>query len=238
MLEVAAAAGNVGKKGLGAMLRNRLFRLSLASLAGAGMALSLSGCFGGPAEAPSTTGISESGVPSSTAPATDTPATTTPSPSATPTPTPTPPPSETAPAASPSTMTSALTIFYVALNDQGKSGPMIGCGDSIVATETGPVVYASQVEAAMSDLLNDKDSQHGQSGLMNALAGSDLTYVSSSVAGDTVTVELSGVISSGGVCDDPRIIAQLTYTAMVAAETGEAKVLVNGIDINKYLSQK
>lgn len=211
------------------MLRNRLTRLSLASLAGAGMALSLSGCFGGPAEAPATTGTSNSGAPSSSAPATTTPSTTQ---------APAQSPSETAPATSPSTTTSALTIFYVALNDQGKSGPMIGCGDSIVATETGPVVYASQVEAAMSDLLDDKDAQHGQSGLMNALASSNLTYVSSSVSGDTVTVELTGELSSGGVCDDPRIIAQLTYTAMVAAEAGEAKILVNGIDINKYLSQK
>ena len=236
MLEAAAVAGNVDTKGLGAMLRNRLTRLSLASLAGAGMALSLSGCFGGPTEAPNTTGTSESGVASSTTPAPGTPATTAPSPSSTPTPAPSS--SETAPATSPSTTTSTLTIFYVAVNDQGRAGPMIGCGDSVVATETGPVVYANQVEAALSDLLDERDAQHGESGLINALAGSSLTYLSSSVAGDTVTVELSGALGSGGVCDDPRIIAQLTYTAMVAAGTGEAKVLVNGVDVNKYLSQK
>jgi hypothetical protein len=126
----------------------------------------------------------------------------------------------------------------VALGDQGQAGPMIGCGDSIVATETGPVIYASKVEASMSDLLEDKDTVHGESGLMNALASSDLSYVSSSVSGDTVTVELTGEISSGGVCDDPRIIAQLTHTAKVAAGTGEAKILVDGIDINEKLSLK
>lgn len=134
-------------------------------------------------------------------------------------------------------MTSPLTIFYVALNDKGKSGPMIGCGDSIVATETPPVIYASQVEAAMSDLLTDQDAQHGQSGLVNTLSGSNLTFVSSFIEKDTVTVELTGELASGGVCEDPRIVAQLTYTAMVAAGTGEAKVLVNGTEVSKYLNQ-
>lgn len=115
---------------------------------------------------------------------------------------------------------------------------MIGCGDSIVATETSPVIYASQIEAAMSDLITDRDARHGQSGLVNTLSDANLEFVSSSVDGDTVTVELTGELSSGGVCDDPRIVAQLRYTAMVAAGTGEAKVLINGIEVNKYLSQK
>ena len=142
------------------------------------------------------------------------------------------------PATAPSTTTSALRIFYVAPDDQGKAGPLIGCGDSIVATETGPVAYTNQVAAAMRNLLGNPQAQHGQSGLMNALAASDLSYVSSSVSGDTVTVKLSGDISSGGVCEDPRIEAQLTYTAMVAAGTGDARILVNGIEIGKLLSQK
>ncbi|MGO2595829.1 MAG: GerMN domain-containing protein [Glutamicibacter arilaitensis] len=107
-----------------------------------------------------------------------------------------------------------------------------------MATETGPVIYASQVEASMSTLLEDKDAEHGQSGLVNTLSASELTYVSASVSGDTVTVELSGEILSGGTCDDPRIVAQLTHTAMVAAGTGEAVILINGVDVNKYLSQK
>lgn len=192
------------------------------------MAVSLSGCIGGPAEAPVTTGAPDTASPSGTmAPSpSDLPAGTTPSPTAMP------------PATAPSTTTSALRIFYVAPDDRGKAGPLIGCGDSIVATETGPVAYTNQVAAAMRNLLGNPQAQHGQSGLMNALAASDLSYVSSSVSGDTVTVKLSGDISSGGVCEDPRIEAQLTYTAMVAAGTGDARILVNGIEIGKLLSQK
>jgi hypothetical protein len=131
-----------------------------------------------------------------------------------------------------------LTIFYVAVSDQGKAGPMIGCGDSIVATETGPVIYASQVEASMSGLLENKEIELGQSGLMNALAGSDLLYVSSAVSDGIVTVELTGELRSGGICDDPRIIAQLTHTAMVAAGTEEARILIDGVDIGESLSLK
>ncbi|KAA0976067.1 hypothetical protein FQ154_12215 [Paeniglutamicibacter gangotriensis] len=214
------------------MSGNRLIDSLLAGLAGFGLVFALSGCVGEPAQAPSTTETLSTGSPPV---------------SQTPQPTSAPPASSasglSAPA-QPSTGTNAasttspLTIFYVAVDDQGKSGPLVGCGDSIVATETGPVIYASQVEASMSTLLEDKDAEHGQSGLVNTLSASELTYVSASVAGDTVTVELSGEILSGGTCDDPRIIAQLTHTAMVAAGTVEAVILINGVDVNKYLSQK
>ncbi|MFI8412684.1 GerMN domain-containing protein [Paeniglutamicibacter gangotriensis] len=214
------------------MSGNRLIVSSLAGLAGLGLVFALSGCVGDPSQAPSTTGTLSTGSP---------PVSQTPQPTSAP---PASSASESSAPAQPSSgtkaasATSPLTIFYVAVDDHGKSGPLVGCGDSIVATETGPVIYASQVEASMSTLLEDKDAEHGQSGLVNTLSASELTYVSASVSGDTVTVELSGEILSGGTCDDPRIIAQLTHTAMVAAGTGEAVILINGVDVNKYLSQK
>lgn len=126
----------------------------------------------------------------------------------------------------------------MAINDQGTSGPMIGCGDSIVATTTGLVIYTDRVEAAISSLLDTKDAHLGQSGLVNSLADSNLSYVSSSVSNGTVTVELTGELRSGGICDNPRIIAQLEYTAMMAADVPQAKILVNGKEIAFRLSGK
>ncbi len=142
------------------------------------------------------------------------------------------------PEPSPSTTTAALTVFYVAVDDQGKSGPLIGCGDSLVATETEPRTFTNPVEAAMLALLGDNSATHGESGLLNAVAASELRYVSSKVRGDQVTVDLSGTLSSGGTCDDPRIVEQLKYTAKVAAGVGSARILFNGVDIEKALSQK
>ncbi|RWZ83145.1 hypothetical protein EKH49_09955 [Glutamicibacter sp. HZAU] len=134
--------------------------------------------------------------------------------------------------------TAALTLFYVAVGDEGKSGPQIGCGDSLVATETRPEEFTNQIEASIDALLDDDEEMLGESGLRNALAGSDLDYVSSAVDGDVVTVELSGTVSSGGTCDDPRIIGQLEYTAMTAAGTGEARILVGGKELEEVLSAK
>lgn len=134
--------------------------------------------------------------------------------------------------------TAALTLFYVAVGDAGQSGPEIGCGDSLVATQTGPEEFTNQVEASMAALLADDNEELGGSGLRNAVAASDLEYVTSLVDGDVVTVELEGTVSSGGTCDDPRIIEQLKYTAMTAAGTGEAEILVEGEKIEEVLSSK
>lgn len=131
-----------------------------------------------------------------------------------------------------------LTLFYVAVGDAGKSGPEIGCGDSLVATETGPEEFVNQIEAAMMALLAEDDAELGESGLRNALAASELRYLSSQVDDDVVSVELSGTISSGGSCDTPRMIEQLRYTAMTAAGTSDAKIFVDGKVIEEVLSVK
>jgi hypothetical protein len=134
--------------------------------------------------------------------------------------------------------TAPLTLFYVAVEDGGIAGPAIGCGDSLVAEETEPVSFRDPVEAALERLLADKEQFHGKSGLLNALHRSHLTFVSSTVDGDTVEILLTGRPVSGGACDDPRIQEQLRYTAQVAARVGKAVILVDGAPIEDVASLK
>ena len=193
------------------------------------LGLALGGCSPSEPPAPASTPVTQSPATTASAP----PAA---SPSLTASPTPT---GSSGTSASTETRTAKLTLFYVAVDDpEGASGPKIGCGDTLVATETGPVTFTNQLEASLRALLEDKSETHGESGLRNALAHSTLSYQSSSVSGDTVTVKLTGVPMSGGTCDDPRIIEQLKHTAKVAAGVGNARILIEGTDIEDFLSQK
>jgi hypothetical protein len=216
----------------------------------------LTGCSGPPAPTPTTS--SAAPAPTSSASGTAGPGTT-----ATPTtaPTPTAPagspaapttsaagPPSSAPASQPATgepqptglpeQTGPLTVYYVAVGDNGVSGPAIGCGDSLVATTTGPVTYRDQVGPSVGALLANRNRDVGLSGLINALYQSDLTYVAGELTGSTITIWLTGQYMLGGVCDIPRAKAQLEYTAMAASGAISAQVYVNGRPIDEVLSLK
>ena len=202
----------------------------------------LTGCFGPPAPAPTTT----SAAPPTTPTTTTSPSPPT-SPAVTPSPTTAVPPSS-APASPPAAeepaptglpeMVAPLTVYYVAVDDNGISGPLIGCGDSLVATTTAPVRFTDQVRPSIETLLANKSRDVGLSGLVNALYQSSLTYAGGELDGSTITIHLNGQFMLGGVCDIPRAKAQLEYTAMSAAGATSARVFVNGRPIDEVLSLK
>ncbi|MET4588052.1 hypothetical protein ACVLB3_003956 [Pseudarthrobacter sp. PvP022] len=225
-------------------------RLTAFSVLGVCALFGLSGCFGPPAPAPTSTSAAatttSSPASSSAAPTTTaSPSATTPS--VTPTPTATTPPSS-APASPTATaeptstglpeQVAPLTIYYVAVGDAGVSGPLIGCGDSLVATTTAPVRFTDQVGPSVGTLLANKSRDVGLSGLVNVLYQSNLSYVGGELDGSTITIYLTGQFMLGGVCDIPRAKAQLEYTAMAAAGATSARVFVNGRPIDEVLSLK
>jgi hypothetical protein len=225
-------------------------RLSAFSVLTFSALVILTGCFGPPAPAPTST----STAPTTTAAPTTSPAApTAASPTAATSPPAAPPstaaaPPSSAPASPPPTEEPAptglpeqiapLTIYYVAIDDNGVSGPLIGCGDSLVATTTAPVRFTDQVRPSIEALLANKSRDVGLSGLVNVLYQSNLTYAGGELAGSTITIYLTGQFMLGGVCDVPRAKAQLEYTAMAAAGATSARVFVNGRPIDEVLSLK
>lgn len=138
----------------------------------------------------------------------------------------------------PTSKTMPLMVYYIATDDNGTSGDKIGCGDSVVPVETPAVTTTDVIKSSFASLLTNHKKDYGQSGLYNALYQSNLTYVSSNVNDDTVTVVLTGTITQGGECDAPRIKAQLEYTAMHAAGTKKAVITVNDKSLDSVLSLK
>jgi hypothetical protein len=224
-------------------------RLSAFSVLIFSALLILTGCFGPPVPSPTSTATPTTTAAPTTSPAAPTtagPIAATSPPAALPSTTAAPPssaPASTPPAEEPAPgglpeQVAPLTIYYVAVDDNGVSGPLIGCGDSLVATTTAPVRFTDQVRPSIETLLANKSRDVGLSGLVNVLYQSNLTYTGGELAGSTITIYLTGQFILGGVCDIPRAKAQLEYTAMAAAGATSARVFVNGRPIDEVLSLK
>ncbi|WP_426300740.1 GerMN domain-containing protein [Arthrobacter sp. R-11] len=140
---------------------------------------------------------------------------------------------------------SGPAIYLVAIDDGGSRGARFGCNDSLVAVRSGPpgspasgspaaATAQDPMETAMTRLLAP-DGVPAASGLYNALAGSTLKYVSGRLDETTAVVDLSGELRQGGVCDSPRIEAQLTQTAIAASGASRAEIRINGRPLAEFL---
>jgi hypothetical protein len=124
-------------------------------------------------------------------------------------------------------------IYLIALEDGGKSGPAIGCGDSLVGVDL-PV---NDLKLAVRQLLNNHDRTYGQSGLYNALYQSDLQLTRIERTSSGVTANFTGKLVLGGECDSPRVKAQLE--AMLRQSTDEripVTIMVNRDPLDTLLS--
>lgn len=158
---------------------------------------------------------------------------------AAPTVAPTPVPSATALSANSAPTASAtqeeVKIYLIALADGKAMGP-VGCGDQAVAvTRTVPSTRAP-LTAALRELLAIKDREYGQSGLYNALYQSNLQVEKVTIEGGKATIQLTGQLRLGGVCDNPRVTAQLEQTALQFNTVKEADIRINGKPLDQVLS--
>jgi len=148
------------------------------------------------------------------------------------------PPVETPAAVEPTSGSQMVNIFLIAVDDNGISGDPVGCGDSAVPVQVEVPATQGVLKAAMQALLAIKDRQYGESGLYNALYQSDLQVDRVVIEGGKATIELSGSMMLGGVCDNPRVEAQLLKTALQFNTVSEAAVTINGKPLKDALSLK
>lgn len=131
-----------------------------------------------------------------------------------------------------------VKIFLIALNDGGKSGPTVGCGDSAVAVERQIAPTGAPLTAALNELLSLHDRSYGESGLYNALYQSDLHLKRVDLVQGAATIQLTGKLSLAGECDDPRVAAQIVNTALQFRTVRSVAVRVNGVPLEQLLSGK
>jgi sporulation and spore germination protein len=131
-----------------------------------------------------------------------------------------------------------VKIFLIALEDNGQSGILVGCGDSAVPVTV--VIPRTQgvLKAALEKLLSIKEQYYGESGLYNALYQSDLQLKSVTIDQGKAVIHLTGTVMLGGVCDAPRVEAQIKQTALQFSTVSGVEVFINDILLEDVLSQK
>ncbi len=134
--------------------------------------------------------------------------------------------------------TMKVKIFLIALNDNGKAGKKIGCDDSVVPVERTVPASSAVLTAALKELLALRDQNYGSSGLYNALYQSKLNLASVAVTSGRANIQLTGTLMLGGVCDSPRFAAQIEQTALQFSTVQQVAVTINGVAMDKALSQK
>lgn len=122
-------------------------------------------------------------------------------------------------------------LYFIAIDDNGVSGPFVGCGDSVVAVNAmlpSAPTLEGRITAALQTLFAYPDAFYGMSGLYNALQGNSLSVTDVDIQGTTAAVYLTGSPFSGGTCDDPRIEAQIIYTAKQFPGVTNVVVVLDG----------
>lgn len=130
-------------------------------------------------------------------------------------------------------------LYVVALEDQGRRGEEIGCGDSLVSLPADPLSTASEpIRSVLEQLLALDSPTSGGEELYNALGPSDLKVESAKLEKGKATVRLRGQLQLGGTCDNPRVEAQLGAVVRQFPGVRQVTIFVNGEPLEKLLSSK
>jgi len=111
----------------------------------------------------------------------------------------------------------------------------LGCGDALVALPRNVLPTRAPLFAALEELLALGATIPERPDLYNALGQSDLTVEGVTLIGSTAIVRLSGRLQIGGVCDAPRVRAQLERAVLQFTAVQQVEVLVNGRGLSEVL---
>ncbi len=119
-----------------------------------------------------------------------------------------------------------VKVYLVAVDDDGRSGKKIGCGDSLVAVSRTIRRSSAPLKAALDELLSTPPETGDNPKLQNFWKGRNLKVRSVSIRKATATIHLSGEVFVAGICDQPRIESQIEETAKQFPTVKRVKVFI------------
>ncbi len=142
------------------------------------------------------------------------------------------------PAPEPAAAAERVRVFLIAPQDGGRSGRKVACGDSAVPVEVTLPRSAPALEGALRALLAMGDRYDRGSGLLNPLYASRLELAGMERQGAQVKVRLTGYVELGDACDNSRMFAQLTETALQFRGISNVQFEIDGQPLRELLLGK
>lgn len=134
-------------------------------------------------------------------------------------------------------LTSKVKVFLVRLDNGTGSDDedSIGCGDKLVPVSRQIEPTEAPLRAAINELLSPVKESERETKLENFWKGSDLRIKSLDLKDGVATIHITGRLLVAGICDEPRITAQIYATAKQFPTVKKADVYVNGTPLEEAI---
>jgi hypothetical protein len=131
-----------------------------------------------------------------------------------------------------------VNIAWISLEDKGRLGKKIGCDDSVVLTNINIPATKTPLQAAYEYLFSYDKETYEETGLFNVFYESDLKVEKVTIENNTAEVRLSGKLVLRGLCDAPRVTAQLEEIAYQYPWINAVNIYINDLPLKDVLSQQ
>jgi hypothetical protein len=124
-----------------------------------------------------------------------------------------------------------VQLYFIDLENRRGESQTVGCGDSIIAASrtvdrTGKSTE-QLIEETLGLLFEETDQFVGKGGMYNTLYQSDLAVDRVQLDNGVANIYLTGNLTLGGTCDDPRAQNQLERTATQFEGVNTASFFLN-----------
>jgi len=135
----------------------------------------------------------------------------------------------------PAPLEGSLELWWLLPDDAGVSGPLAGCGDSLIPAPSGIPTDLDAADRLNNALAFLTDPAHGEStnGGMNLMAQTELTAVSYRIENSHVIMNLEGRLNLDSDCFNARLESQLAMNILSLTDTETATILVNGENLRQ-----
>jgi len=127
-------------------------------------------------------------------------------------------------------------VFFINTNAP-TTDKSIGCGDEAIGIDRIFPPTTTPLKAALENLLaTSQETLDNGMGLYNSLAKQNWKLENVSIVGQEAIIQFSGKYIGTGICEDPRIIAQIEQTALQFSTVKKVSIFVDGISLKELMS--